>query len=193
MMHLTDYGISAREPASQDKRSDKVDRTSTPLVEGNLRVCNNLCTLSDTTEPSGPDSNFSPVLECILASFNRGKDLTVYGALPRNVAEESLVAGTLSRVDTTKQHCQALVLSSTRDRAEKTHALFLEHGLSADRCHFFQSRAIDVERVKQGGVSVAFGTPGRIYDVMKGHHLSVDSVQVVVLDQVDEMLSQDLK
>jgi translation initiation factor 4A len=47
----------------------------------------------------------------------------------------------------------------------------------------------DVKRLEQG-VTVAVGTPGRIFDVIKRGHLRTAGLRTVVLDEADEMLSQ---
>ena len=122
------------------------------------------------------------------AIFKRGKDVVVQGTLPET--DDGLVVGTLHRVDTAKPQCQAMILSSTRDRAGQTREVLNQHGLNEGCCHLFQNLQCDVERLKQGRVTVAVGTPGRICDAMKGGHLATCDLQIVVLDHVDEMLSQ---
>jgi len=48
-------------------------------------------------------------------------------------------------------------------------------------------------RTLQDGVHVVVGTPGRVYDMIQRRALRLDSVQLFVLDEADEMLSRGFK
>jgi len=48
----------------------------------------------------------------------------------------------------------------------------------------------DVQKIKEGGVLLAVGTPGRIQDVLKRKCLPTSELRVFVLDEADEMLGQ---
>lgn len=48
-------------------------------------------------------------------------------------------------------------------------------------------------RTLQEGVHVVVGTPGRVYDMIQRRALRLDSVQLFVLDEADEMLSRGFK
>ena len=105
--------------------------------------------------------------------------------------------GTLQRVDFSHtQHCQALILSQTRELAQQTQAVCTGLGTYVCKgtpfCHAFVGGTrleSDVKRLEQG-VTVAVGTPGRIFDVIKRGHLRTAGLRTVVLDEADEMLSQ---
>ena len=45
----------------------------------------------------------------------------------------------------------------------------------------------------QAGVHIVVGTPGRVYDMINRRSLRMDSVQLFVLDEADEMLSRGFK
>lgn len=47
--------------------------------------------------------------------------------------------------------------------------------------------------MKQGGIHVVVGTPGRIQDMMKRGFMKTDYLKIFVLDEADEMLSRGFK
>ena len=51
----------------------------------------------------------------------------------------------------------------------------------------------DIRLLKQGGIQVIVGTPGRIHDMMKHRFLKTDYLKLFVLDEADEMLSRGFK
>ena len=48
----------------------------------------------------------------------------------------------------------------------------------------------DSKTLKDGGIQVVVGTPGRIKDLINRKALKPDHLKVVVLDEADEMLSR---
>jgi len=109
----------------------------------------------------------------------------------------AFTVGLLQRVDFKNSECQALVLSPTRELALQTEQVvshigdFLAEG-KPNFCATFVGGTRVVEDLKklQGGVIVAVGTPGRVFDVIKRGALRTQSLKVLVLDEADEMLSQ---
>lgn len=51
----------------------------------------------------------------------------------------------------------------------------------------------DIRILKQGGIHVVVGTPGRIQDMMKRGFMKTDYLKIFVLDEADEMLSRGFK
>jgi translation initiation factor 4A len=51
----------------------------------------------------------------------------------------------------------------------------------------------DIKILKQGGIHVVVGTPGRIIDMMKKDFLKTNYLKIFVLDEADEMLSRGFK
>ena len=49
------------------------------------------------------------------------------------------------------------------------------------------------QRILSEGVHVVVGTPGRVYDMIQRRSLRLESVQLFVLDEADEMLSRGFK
>lgn len=50
----------------------------------------------------------------------------------------------------------------------------------------------DRDALRNGGVQIVVGTPGRIKDMIEKNALKPDFLKVVVLDEADEMLSRGL-
>jgi len=108
----------------------------------------------------------------------------------------SFTIATLARLDwNRKRDTQALILSPTRELAQQTHEVcsrmgsYLADGIF---CHTFVGGTNvqeDIRRLAQG-CTVAVGTPGRVFDVMKRGALRSENLKVLVLDEADEMLSQ---
>jgi translation initiation factor 4A len=48
----------------------------------------------------------------------------------------------------------------------------------------------DVRALKDGGIQIVVGTPGRVKDLIGKGVLRTDFLRVVVLDEADEMLSR---
>lgn len=44
--------------------------------------------------------------------------------------------------------------------------------------------------MREGGIQVAVGTPGRIKDLIDKKALKTDFLRIVILDEADEMLSR---
>lgn len=102
----------------------------------------------------------------------------------------------LQKLDLPQRNCQALILSPTRELAQQTQKVIMALG------DFMQARVHacvggtavrDDIRILQEGVHIVVGTPGRVYDMINRRALSMDNVQLFVLDEADEMLSRGFK
>ena len=87
---------------------------------------------------------------------------------------------------------QSLVLTPTRELAMQVADAIYEYGrnrkVSVLAVYGGQSYSSQTRRLKKG-VDVVVGTPGRLLDLIKKKVLDLGSVQTVVLDEADEMLS----
>lgn len=100
--------------------------------------------------------------------------------------------GLLQRIDAAQPNCQALILSPTRELAQQTELVVAALGDYAGvRTHC----AIGGTRVQQDltGYHVVCGTPGRVTDLINRKVFDPRTISVVVLDEVDVMLSQGFK
>ncbi len=87
---------------------------------------------------------------------------------------------------------QALVLAPTRELAIQVAAAIQRYGqqrgITVLAVYGGQSYQLQTRALRQG-VEVVVGTPGRLLDLIKQGTLDLSTVQTVVLDEADEMLS----
>jgi translation initiation factor 4A len=129
-----------------------------------------------------------------IAPFIRGGDIIAqaqFGA-GKTVA---FSIGLLQRVDFRHRNLQALVLSPTREHAERTHSVISKVGEYMSDVEGFVHTFVGKTHVQeelnlQAGIIVAVGTPGRISDEIKRGAMRTDSLRVLILDKADEMLSE---
>jgi len=132
-------------------------------------------------------------LEPILA----GRD--VLGILAKGSAGKTTACliGALGRINYDLQECQAIILTPTRELSRNIEkaALALGDYLKV-RCLSVSSGAygirdmIDKLRDRQ---QLVVGTPGRVLDHIWKRHLKLDSLSMVIVDDMDEMLHRGLK
>jgi len=108
----------------------------------------------------------------------------------------TFVIGALQKVDTQDRNCQALILAPTRELAQQIHKVALALGdymkVKCHSCIGGTSVREDIDKLKEGQ-HVVVGTPGRVFDMLSKRHFRLDSLQVFVLDEADEMLSRGFK
>jgi translation initiation factor 4A len=102
--------------------------------------------------------------------------------------------GSLSRIDTTINQTQIMVLAPTHELAYQISDVFNAIGQYIPN---FSSRAFvggksvreDIDAINARPPIVAVGCPGRIADLIKKRVLITDYVKILVIDEADEMLS----
>jgi translation initiation factor 4A len=99
-------------------------------------------------------------------------------------------------IDTASEHCQALIVSPTRELSIQTTFVVSSIGEYQNvSVHPLVGGTVvreDIARLKKG-VHVVVGTPGRIHDMMRRKFLKTEYLKVFVLDEADEMLSRGFK
>jgi len=100
--------------------------------------------------------------------------------------------GLLQRVDTKQSQCQALILSPTRELAQQTELVVAALGDYAGVCTHCAIGGTQVQQSLKGR-HVVCGTPGRVMDLIRRKTLDPRTIRVVVLDEVDVMLSKGFK
>lgn len=108
----------------------------------------------------------------------------------------TFTVGILQRLDVDLKECQALVLAPTRELATQIVTVVSALGdFMKVRIHACVGGTAvrDDIRILQEGVQVVVGTPGRVYDMIQRRALRLESVQLFVLDEADEMLSRGFK
>ncbi|MFO1520422.1 MAG: DEAD/DEAH box helicase [bacterium] len=103
----------------------------------------------------------------------------------------------VEKVEVSKRAVQVLILCPTRELAvqvsEEIHKLALyKKGLVALPIYGGQSYDRQISGLKQGA-HVVIGTPGRLMDHMRRGTLKLDSLKMVVLDEVDVMLNMGFR
>jgi ATP-dependent RNA helicase DeaD len=98
----------------------------------------------------------------------------------------------LERMDTKNPNVQALILTPTRELAQQVASAIRD--FSSDRRLFIltvcggQSMERQIRSLEKG-VQIVVGTPGRVIDLLDRKKLHLESLNWVVLDEADEMLS----
>lgn len=98
----------------------------------------------------------------------------------------------LQRIDHSKKHVQALVLTPTRELAQQV-AESLKDLIGRERIYIqtvYGGQSIERQiRFLEKGVHIVVGTPGRIIDLLQRGNLNLEHLTTAVLDEADEMLS----
>jgi len=100
----------------------------------------------------------------------------------------------LELVDQTKEVCQVIIISPTREIADqsniviKTLASFLEN---INISGVIGGKKLDNKQVAKSQIIV--GTPGRIYDMINRGIISMDTLKLFILDEADQMLNRGFK
>lgn len=102
--------------------------------------------------------------------------------------------GVLQLLDPKSPECQAIILAPTRELAQQINKVifcFSEFLKINTRCCIGGTDPKeDRKALKDGGIHVVVGTPGRIKDLILRKSLRTDFLKVVVLDEADEMLGR---
>lgn len=103
----------------------------------------------------------------------------------------------LQRINPKDKSLQAIVLCPTRELAIQSAneirklAKFL-HGIKVLPIYGGQEISKQIRSLK-GGVQIVIGTPGRVMDHLRRHTLKLQTVDIVVLDEADEMLNMGFR
>jgi len=105
--------------------------------------------------------------------------------------------GSLQITDSEKKYTQVLILAPTHElagqikgvvedigRFEKIKVQLLVGGTSVDG---------DREKLDNEPPHIIVGTPGRVHDMIRRKYLKTENIELIVLDEADEMLSQGFK
>ena len=87
--------------------------------------------------------------------------------------------------------CRALILSPTRELASQIAESFKTYGrnLRVSRAVVFGGVSIGKQiEILRGGVDVLVATPGRLVDLIERRAVTLNKVEIFVLDEVDQML-----
>jgi ATP-dependent RNA helicase RhlE len=93
----------------------------------------------------------------------------------------------------TPRRPRALILAPTRELAVQIDQSFAEYGkyLKVSHATVFGGVSMSPQvRALSRGVDIVIATPGRLADLERQRHISLDQVEVFVLDEADRMLDQ---
>jgi len=97
----------------------------------------------------------------------------------------------VEKVDPSRPHVQALVLTPTRELCvqvtDEIARIGQFRGVSAVAIYGGSSMEKQIEALKRGA-HVVVGTPGRVLDLIRRRELALDRVHTVILDEADRML-----
>eukprot|EP00914_Ancora_sagittata_P020803 GHVO01040994.1.p1 GENE.GHVO01040994.1~~GHVO01040994.1.p1 ORF type:complete len:398 (-),score=52.04 GHVO01040994.1:51-1172(-) len=104
--------------------------------------------------------------------------------------------GALNRIQELDRSPQALIISPTRELAEQNgricSALSDFMGIKVVCC-CGQKKVNDEAAILRMGPHIISGTPGRILHLIRGRLIPVQSIKMLILDEVDEILSMGLR
>jgi translation initiation factor 4A len=103
--------------------------------------------------------------------------------------------GALSRVDLSRQQTQVLILSPTRELTVQTANVLSRIGgmLEGLIIHTIFG-GTKFEKEKQGEIPhIICGCPGRVYDMIHRKKINTRSIELVIMDEADEVLSSGFK
>jgi ATP-dependent RNA helicase DeaD len=135
-------------------------------------------------EPSAIQANTIPIIlekRDLIALAHTGSGKTAACAIP-----------ICQMVDPTKRDVQALIIVPTRELAmqyaTEAQRIGLEKDVKAFAIFGGESATMQQSKLKHG-VQVLVATPGRLIDFIYSRDIDLTSVQTLVLDEADEMLS----
>jgi ATP-dependent RNA helicase DeaD len=138
----------------------------------------------------------SPIQAAAIPALMEGKD--VVGQSQTGSGKTAAFAvPAVEKVDVQQRAPQVLVLCPTRELAvqvsEEVHKLaFFKRGLHALPIYGGQSYDRQLYGLRQGA-HIIIGTPGRVMDHMRRGTLKLDTLRMVVLDEVDVMLNMGFR
>lgn len=133
----------------------------------------------------------SPIQAQSIPLLLEGKD--VVGQAQTGTGKTAAFAlPTLSRIDASKRHVQALVLTPTRELAQQVAEACERYargvkGMSVLAVYGGAAYRPQI-RALERGTQIVVGTPGRIMDYLRKGHLKLENLKTLVLDEADEML-----
>ena len=105
--------------------------------------------------------------------------------------------GALQIIDTTKDETQVLILAPTHELASQIKSVVADIG-RFDKVKvqlLVGGTSVDSDRSKLDNETpqIVVGTPGRVHDMIRRKYLKTDKMELIVIDEADEMLSQGFK
>ena len=139
----------------------------------------------------------SPIQKKAIIPMTSGKDI-IAQAQSGTGKTGAFSISTLQRIDPSKKHTQAMILSPTRELSRQTYdvikslsslmknveTLLLIGGTSTES---------NISYLKDNPPHIIVGCPGRIHDMLRRQFINPGKLELIVLDEADEMLSVGFK
>ena len=109
----------------------------------------------------------------------------------------AFTVGTIQLVDHTKDCVQAIIISPTRELSKQTYDVLKSiSALLKTKVKLLiggTSTEQDIKDLKENVPHIIVGCPGRIHDMARRKYFDTKTVELIVLDEADEMLSTGFK
>ncbi len=110
----------------------------------------------------------------------------------------AFAVGTLTNIDTNNNTTQAMILSPTRELSRQSHDVISNLGkfMKGLRTQLLIGGTEidgDIELLKKNVPHVIIGCPGRTHDMLRRRAINNNTINMIILDEADEMLSQGFK
>jgi translation initiation factor 4A len=110
----------------------------------------------------------------------------------------AFAVGTLSAIDLSKKCTQAMVLSPTRELSKQSHEVITNlgkfmKGLKTQLLIGGTEIDSDISLLKKEVPHIIIGCPGRTHDMLRRRAINNNSIDMIILDEADEMLSSGFK
>lgn len=141
--------------------------------------------------------NPSPIQQKAIKPILTGKDV-IAQAQSGTGKTGMFVIGGLSKIDLSNRDSQILCLSPTRELSIQTANVVNKIGSMMKNltCHTLIGGSPidnDIKLIKNEGAQFLVGCPGRVYDLFRRSKQVTNSINMVILDEADEMLSSGFK
>ena len=137
----------------------------------------------------------SPIQQKAIIPILQGRD-TIAQAQSGTGKTGAFAIATLQLIDPTSDTTQALICAHTRELALQISKVIEGIGewtnITVRACYGGNNVREDIKHTKNG-VHIVVGTPGRIKFLLKKGFLKTDQLKLLVIDEVDEMLSGSMK
>lgn len=106
--------------------------------------------------------------------------------------------GTLQLVNPDIKETQAMIISPTRELSVQTHDVITQLGSFIKKLKIKlliggTSSDTDIASIKENTPHIVIGCPGRIHDMIRRNFINAQTINLIVLDEADEMLSTGFK
>lgn len=124
----------------------------------------------------------------VMARAQTGTGKTAAFALP---ILQGLILG-----QSTKNNVKALVLTPTRELAQQVYKSFIHYGQYTSICTGIAYGGVSTKKQISeinSGLDILVATPGRLLDLVRTGHLTLEDIKTVVFDEADRMLDMGFK